>query len=120
VATLQRTGSELLVRFTRAEKIAGLVRDVGFPLGSVSGVEVEPEPLAAIRGLRAPGLALPGLRKVGTWRRAGSRTLVSVRRDQPALRVRLHGQRYAALLVGTDDAARLADELADVVDGRSG
>jgi hypothetical protein len=48
---------------------------------------------------------------VGTWRRAGGRTLVSVHRDQPAVHLTLHEQRWTDLLVGADDAARLADEL---------
>jgi hypothetical protein len=51
------------------------------------------------------------VRKIGTWRGAGRRTLVSVRRGQPALRVRLDGQRWDELLVGTDDAAAVAASL---------
>jgi hypothetical protein len=43
------------------------------------------------------------------------RTLVSVRRDQPAVRVELTGQRFTSLLIGADDAARLAAELTPTV-----
>jgi hypothetical protein len=64
-----------------------------------------------MRGLRAPGLALPGVRKIGTWRRPGERTLVAVRKGQPAVRVRLEGARYDVLLLGADDAVALADAL---------
>jgi hypothetical protein len=67
--------------------------------------------VAATQGLRAPGLGLPGLRKIGTWRGAGRRTLVSVRRGQPAVRVTLEGRRWDELLVGTDDAAAVAASL---------
>jgi hypothetical protein len=111
MATLQLTPSTLSVRLTRDEKIAGLLRDVEVPLSSVRGAEVVPEPLAGMRGLHAPGLALPGVRKVGTWRRRGERTLVCVRRGQPAVRVRLDGQRYDTLLVGADDAVAVATAL---------
>jgi hypothetical protein len=75
---------------------------------------VVPEPLTAVRGPRAPGLALPRRRKVGTWRRPGERTLVCVRKGQPALRVRLEGARYDCLLVGVDDPTALAESLAPV------
>jgi hypothetical protein len=111
MAMLQRTDSALRLTFTPGEKLAGLVRDVEVPRTSVAGVEVVSDPLTAIRGLRAPGLALPGFRKIGTWRGRDGRTLVSVRRGQPAVRVELTGQRYTTLLVGDDDAARLAAEL---------
>ena len=111
MATLQLTSTTLAVHLTLGERIAGLLRDVEVPLTAVRGAEVVAEPLTGIRGLRAPGLALPGVRKVGTWRRPGERTLVCVRRGQPAVRVRLEGQRYDTLLVGADDAAELAAAL---------
>jgi hypothetical protein len=112
MATMQLTPTHLTVRFTLAEKVAGLVRDVELPRAAVRSAEVVAEPLSEMRGMRAPGLALPGLRKVGTWRRAGERTLVCVRKGQPAIRVRLDGARYDTALLGTDDAAALAGALA--------
>jgi hypothetical protein len=117
MATLQLTDSTLTVRLTLVEKIAGLLRDVEVPRTAVRAVDVVSEPLTAMRGLRAPGLALPGVRKIGTWRGHGERTFVCVRRDQPALRVRLDGQRYSTLLIGADDAAALADALSGTARG---
>ncbi|MGY1834485.1 hypothetical protein ACI79P_05165 [Blastococcus sp. SYSU DS0510] len=114
MATLQLTPSTLSVRLTRTEKIAGLLRDVDVPRSAIRSVEVVADALPATRGLRAPGLALPGVRKVGTWRRPGERTLVCVRRAQPAVRVRLEGQRYGTLLVGADDADAVAASLRPV------
>jgi hypothetical protein len=111
MATVQLTPDTVTVRFTRAEKIAGLLRDTAIPRSAVRSVEVVAEPLGALRGLRAPGLALPGRRKIGTWRRRGERTLVDVRKGQPAVRVRLEGARYDILLLGADDAVALADAL---------
>ena len=111
MATLQLTPSALSLRLTRGEKLAGLLRDVDVPRSAVRDVELVAEPLSAVRGLRAPGLALPGRRKVGTWRRRGERTLVAVRRGQPAVRVRLTGSRYESLLVGADDAAAVVAAL---------
>ena len=111
MATLQLTETTLSVRLTRAEKILGLLRDLSVPRSAVRDVEVVADGLAAARGVRAPGLGLPGVRKIGTWRRPGERSLVCVRRDQPAVRIRLEGQRYDVLLVGADDAAALAAAL---------
>jgi hypothetical protein len=101
----------LSLSFTRAEKVAGLIRDQRVPLSAVRAVDVVPDGLAATRGVRAPGLGLPGARKIGTWRARSGNTLVSVRAGRPALRISLEGQRYAELLV---DVERPADVAADV------
>ncbi|WP_104526003.1 hypothetical protein, partial [Blastococcus atacamensis] len=90
-----RSPATLRVHLGPGEKLAGLLfRDVEVPLDSIREVEVLPDGLRAPRGIRTPGLALPGRRRIGTWRRSGQRTMVSVRRGQPAVRVRLDGQRF--------------------------
>jgi hypothetical protein len=106
----QGTPATLSLRFTRFEKVLGLVRDQDIPLSAVTSARVEPSGLAAVRGLRAPGLGMPGLRMVGTWRGRG-RTLVSVRRGEPALMVELTGLRYERLVIGSPDAAALVEQL---------
>lgn len=110
MAKLNVVGDVLQVRFSGAEKVLGLVRDHSFPLSSVSSVRVERSGLAAAQGLRAPGLGLPGLRKIGTWRGHG-RTLVSASHDQPAVVVDLVGQRFDRLVIGSDGAVALAARL---------
>ena len=109
--TIDITSSTLHVRFTRPERVAGLLRDQHMPLTAVTGAEVVPNGLAAVRGLRAPGLGVPGYRKIGTWRRRHGRSLVVARRGRPALRVRLTGQRYDELLLDVADPERAAAEL---------
>ena len=111
MATLRPTSTTLSVRLSAGEKIGGLLRNLEVPLDSVREVEVVPNAMRAVRGVRAPGLALPGVRKIGTWRRRGERTMVSVRHGQPAVRVRLEGQRFDTLLIGADDAAAVAGTL---------
>lgn len=114
MATLQVLPPVLSLRLTRGEKIAGLLRDVDVPLSAVRDVEVVDDAVAATSGLRAPGLGIPGVRKIGTWRGAGRTALVCVRRGQPAVRVRLDGQRWNELLVGADDAEAVVAALAAV------
>lgn len=109
MATMTTDRTHLHLHLSTAEKIAGLIRDVRVPLTSVRDVETVADGLGAVRGIRAPGLGLPGHRAIGTWRRPGEKTLVSVRRGQPAVRVTLAGERYDALLVGSHDAAAVAD-----------
>jgi hypothetical protein len=109
--TVHVTPDSVTVRLSRAEKVAGLLRDLQVPLTAVTDVAVVPDGLAAARGIRAPGLGVPGRRKLGTWRGRGTRTYVAVRRGEPALRLTLTGAGYTTLLVGTPDAAALAAAL---------
>ncbi len=106
MATIETTPGTLRITLTRAEKVLGLLRDLEVPLDSVRSAEVVPDGLAALRGLRAPGLGLPA-RRIGTWRRRGSRTLVSVRRG-PAVRLELSGQRFDTVVVTVPDAPAVA------------
>jgi hypothetical protein len=111
MSSIHVSDDTLTVRMAPLTKLAGLLRDQRIPLTAVTAVEVVQDGLAAARGLRAPGLALPGRRKVGTWRGRGVRRLVDVRRGQPALRLQLRGHHYDELLLGHDDASALADRL---------
>lgn len=101
----------LHITFTRAEKIAGLLRDQRIPLGAIGSVELVDDGLAATEGLRAPGLGLPGSVKLGTWRSAGARTLVAVRGHRPAVRIDLHGQHYSGVLLTVDEPGELVASL---------
>lgn len=112
MTTIHVSDDTLTVRLAPVSKLAGLLRDQVVPRSAVTTVEVVPDGLAAARGVRAPGLALPGRRKIGTWRGRGARRFVDVRRGQPALRLTLEGQRYDELLLGHDDARALAARLA--------
>ncbi len=104
-------GDRLEVRFTRAEKLAGLLRDVDIPLGAVRAVAVELDGLSAARGVRAPGLGLPGLRKIGTWRSPQGKSVVVARKGRPALRLTLAGLAYDELLLDVPDPEGMAGQL---------
>jgi hypothetical protein len=72
MSSIHVSDDTLTVRMAPLTKLAGLLRDQRIPLTAVTAVEVVQDGLAAARGLRAPGLALPGRRKVGTWRGGSS------------------------------------------------
>jgi hypothetical protein len=119
MATVDIRNAELRISLRWTEKLAGLVGDQRVPLGDVTDVEVHDDPFTAIEGLRAPGLAIPGRTRIGTWRAGGQRTFVCARRSQPAVRVRTRdGGRFSTYVVSVDDAEDLADRLRAVVPGR--
>lgn len=115
MATIDLNPPTLGIRFSRGEKVAGLLRDIEEPLDRVRAVRVEGDGLDATQGVRAPGLALPGRRKVGTWRGRGRRTAVCVRAGEPAVRISLDGARWTELLIGTPEAEDVAARLQSVI-----
>jgi hypothetical protein len=109
----------LCLRFSRAEKMLGILRDQDVPLDRV----VSADPLQeswwrVVRGWRL-GFSLPGVRLLGTWWRHRRRQLVDLRRRQPALHIVLRdGCPYDELLVSTADAEGLLQQLREAGVGR--
>lgn len=111
MAQVSVTSDHLTVTLSRREKVGGLLRDLTVPIAEVREVEVVPDALAAVRGLRAPGLGIPGVRKIGTWRGRHGKTYVSASRREPGLVITLADARYDRVVVGTPQARHLADRL---------
>ena len=111
MAMIERAGDEVSVRLSVWEKIAGLHGDIRFPFSAITAGNVDHDPLSSVRGMRAPGLHVPGRVKIGTWRRSGAKTFAVVRRSTPAVRLDLSGQRFARLVVSVTDAASAAGKL---------
>jgi hypothetical protein len=103
-------GAELVVTLERNERWWGFLRDLRVPIGLVTAVEVVPEGRRAVHGLRAPGLGGPQ-RLIGTWRARNDRQYVCVRRHQPAVKVTLNGHNYRTVVIGLDEADRVAGEV---------
>ncbi len=90
VATLGIDGADLVVGLSRWEQAAALRRGVRVPLAAVREVAVEPEPWAALRGVRAPGTGWPGVIAYGVRRLTGDRPdFAAVLGKRPVVRIEL-------------------------------
>lgn len=96
-------GTNVLVVLSCQDKVAALVGDQSVPFAAISSISVVPEPVPGPPGTRSPGLTIPCRSKVGVWRHRGQRTLVVIRRHQPAVLIEAVGQRFDAYLIGVDD-----------------
>lgn len=114
--TIVLDSATLTVRLTSVEKISALRGDIRVPLAAITRVSVEHDALAAARGLRAPGLAIPNRTKIGTWRGRRHRQFVSARRGIPALRIRVAGAGDDELVLSLPDAEAAARRLAAAVE----
>jgi len=113
VAHITLSNDEIRIELSWWEKFFGLMGDRTIPRSAVTEVALEPDPLAATRGLRAPGLGIPGSVKIGTWRGKGRTMYVSIRRSTPAIRIEAAGLDRDAYLVSVADARELVDALTD-------
>ena len=113
VAAIEIDGTELVVTLERNEKWWGLLSDLRVPITSIAAVDVVADGRRAARGVRAPGLG-GSQRLIGTWRAKGDKQFVCVRRGQPAVKVTLDGQTYRTVLIGLDDAERVAADIRSV------
>lgn len=111
MASISTTADTLAVTLTTREKIAALHGDVSVPLSAVRSVRVEPDALAAVSGLRAPGVAVPGRTKIGVWRGHGRRRFVVARRALPAVCVTLDGARHDELIISAEHAEQIAEQI---------
>lgn len=110
MADIDLTDDALTVRFSRAERLLGIVGDFSAPRSAITSTARVESWSREVRGMRV-GLNLPGHWLLGTWRSRGHRQLVALRRGQPAVRFGLTGTKYDEVLVSTADAERLVAEL---------
>jgi hypothetical protein len=110
MAVVELSPSTLAIRLSRWEKVAGFLRDLDVPRDRIRSARAVDDGLAAVRGIRAPGLALPGVAKIGVWRGRGWRSYVVARRG-PALVLELDGAKYRTVIVSADGVRQAAREL---------
>ena len=101
MARLIVEGPDLVVGLSSIEKLGALRGNVRVPLSTVRSAEVEPDPWAALRGIRAPGTGIPGVIALGTRRFPGGKDFTAVTGSRPAVRVDLSEESPFSRLVVT-------------------
>ena len=129
MAQIELTKTHLLIKLTLGEKIFGMHGDFKIPAALIRGAEVADKDVWKTFGLRVPGTAIPGLLVYGHYWRANSKTAGVSNKDggwtfalwrsnQPALTLTLAtsaSQRFRRLVISTDNAQALADEINDAL-----
>lgn len=112
MTTINVEGQLLTVTFPGWERLMTGRESHSVDIHGIDFVEVLPGWTSEVLGFRS-GLAVSGLRKLGTFRHLdGTRRLVSMSRGLPLLRVRMRdreaGAGFDELLISTPEAADLA------------
>lgn len=106
------TTDRLVVQPRGWDKLWGLRRRIEVPLAQVRGATYDPGAFHAGKGLRAPGLALPNVKWVGTFFRDGQRTYWNVRRGGQTVVIELDpAAAFARLYLSVDDGRALVDRI---------
>ena len=110
MASIISTRDHLHIALGTGEKWAALHwSDLLIPWSDVDGVQEVAEPFRLVRGLRAPGLALPWRTKIGTWRQHGRKIFAVTSSGVAGVRILLHGNEFEEILLSRPDPAATAE-----------
>jgi hypothetical protein len=105
-------GDRLVVEPRGIDKLWGLRRRIEVPLAQVRGATYDPGAFYEGKGLRAPGLALPNRKWVGTFFRDRQRTYWNVVRGGQTVVIELDpAAPFARLYLSVDDGRELVDRI---------
>lgn len=93
----------LVVEIEGMDKLWALKSRLVVPLDKVRGVTADAGAVKEPKGLRAPGLHVPGVVVAGTFHHDGERVFWDVHDPAQAVVIELAEQRYARLVVGVAD-----------------
>ncbi|TCL85474.1 hypothetical protein [Rathayibacter sp. PhB192] len=98
----------LELRLTRAERLLALHRgDVVVERSSIRSATVTEDPWIWVRGIRAPGTAVPLTLAAGTWKFHGGKDFLLIKRTAAAVVIDLVDEEYSRLIVSTKHAPEL-------------
>jgi hypothetical protein len=117
MARLQIDGDELVLRFSRLEKLGAFRGDVRVALDDVREVSVTDNPFSEVRGVRAPGAGWPRRLALGTFRQLRGHEIYALYGRRPAVIVALRGTRPRRLIVTADDAEAVAERIRAALPG---
>lgn len=100
--TITVAEGELVIEPRGLDKLWGLRREIRVPLTHVRGATWDPDVAADPKGLRAPGLALPG-KYVGSFHRDGETTFWSVSDPRDNIVVQLAGEEFDRVVATVAD-----------------
>lgn len=97
MATLKREGNELVLHLTIWEKLGALHKSPRAPIGAVEKIEYEDQLWGSqtLRGVRAPGTALPFVVLLGTLRGRGFRDFVAIKGRRPGVVLTLNSGKFS-------------------------
>ena len=112
MAIFETDATRVVLRLSAGEKVAAVHGDLNFDRYQVREVRTVEVAWRAVRGLRLPGSFWPGAFTYGSfWRRDGGWTFAACRGRGSGVVIELDGHRYQRVVVTTDDAEAVREQL---------
>ena len=113
MVTLLLDQHQLEIVLTRTERLLARQRGgLRFSRPEIARLQLTDEPVTWLRGVRAPGVHVPRLVSLGTWRSAQGDDFVAVRHGRPGVVIDLEGhERFSRLILSTRHGSALAKAL---------
>lgn len=98
----------LEIRLTRAEKMLSFRRtDIVVPLENIRSAALTDDPWVWVRGIRAPGAAIPLTLAVGTWKFHDGKDFLLVKGTRTSVVIDLEEQEFSRIIVTTAHSIEL-------------
>ncbi len=112
--TITITDDELVIEPKGLDKLWGLRRELRVPLAHVRGATADPGVADEPRGIRAPGLAVPG-KYVGTFHRDGEASFWNVSDPRDNIVIQFQNDEYARAVLTVADPATTEHDINDAL-----
>jgi hypothetical protein len=110
MARVSITDRLLTIELQGLHRLWALKRRIQVPLAHVRGATADPDIIGEPKGIRAPGLHLPGA-VIGTFLQDGEKHFWDVRSGRHAIVVELAEETYTRLIVDVDDPRVTVDTI---------
>ena len=104
----------LVVEPTGLDKVWAFTRRLEFPLGHVRGATADPGANDEPKGVRAPGLSVPG-KTAGTFYRDGDKIFYNISRPRDTIVIELADEEYQRLFLTVDEPRRLVQAINNAI-----
>ncbi|TFD32306.1 hypothetical protein [Cryobacterium cryoconiti] len=112
MASLRVHPDRLEIHLTKAEKALALRRDdLVVPRDHIRSVAITDDPWIWIRGIRSPGVGLPHVVAVGTWKFHGGKDFLAIKRKRQAVVIDLIDDEFSRVILTTNHAPDLIASL---------
>ncbi|GAB3615745.1 hypothetical protein GCM10027416_03020 [Okibacterium endophyticum] len=112
MARLHLLSDRLEITLTTAEKVLALRKsDIVVPREAIRSATITDDPWIWVRGIRAPGTAIPLSLAVGQWKFHGGKDFLVIKGSRAAVVIDVEGEEFARLVVTTTHALELVAAL---------